>query len=186
MCSAAALLPPRTLTVSCTCRRNPGAHTHFVRSDARAITRMSHDKNDPLFCGFAEANFFATWENARFSRDFEQKSTEKYPVFIIGRLTRPVPRPFATFRITVLRSSRQLCAILSPIVRGDTHCNRHCGKRPSEGRAVASCSTCKPCLHLRILHRALYRNGFGIAVAVSPDAIWNHSLNDCLHRLKKL
>ena len=51
-----------------------------------------HDKNDPLFCGFAAANFFATWGNARFSRDFEQKSTEKYPVFI-SRLTRPVAAP---------------------------------------------------------------------------------------------
>ena len=115
-----------------------------------------------------------------------QKSTPFLSSADYSPRRRPQLQPPATFRITVLRSSRQLCAILSPIVRGDTHCNRHCGKRPSEGRAVASCSACKPCLHLRILHRALYRNGFGIAVAVSPDAIWNHSLNDCLHRLKKL
>ncbi len=45
---------------------------------------LPHDKNDPLFCGFAEVNFFTTWGNAHFSRGFARKSTEKYPVFIIG------------------------------------------------------------------------------------------------------
>ncbi len=59
------------------------------------------DKNDPLFCGFAEANFFATWGNAHFSFHPAPKSTEKYPVFIIGALplsSQPfVLHPFAAF-----------------------------------------------------------------------------------------
>ena len=86
----------------------------------------SHDKNDPLFCGFAEANFFATWENARFSRDFEQKSTEKYPVFIIGRLpapsppaaptTRHLPHPFATTTGFFRRSYRQPVVLVSRVL----------------------------------------------------------------------
>ena len=84
---------------------------------------MSHDKNDPLFCGFAEANFFATWGNARLSRDLEQKSTEKYTVFIIDRLVpalrsrpatptaRHLSPPFATTTGFFRRSYRQLVVL---------------------------------------------------------------------------
>lgn len=86
----------------------------------------------------------------------------------------------------VLRSSRQLSAILRPVARGDTHRNRHRGKRPSEGCAAVLYPACKPCFHLRILHCMLHRNGFSIAAAVSPDAIWNHAPRNCLHGLKKL
>ena len=41
------------------------------------------DKNDPLFCGFTLAYFFANWENAGFQRRQRRKSTEKWVVFIM-------------------------------------------------------------------------------------------------------
>ena len=43
-----------------------------------------HDKKRVLFCGFTEANFFATWGNAENRRSRSQKSTEKWGVFIMG------------------------------------------------------------------------------------------------------
>ena len=84
----------------------------------RAISRMSHDKNDPLFCGFAEANFFATWGNARFSSSYVQKSTEKYPVFIIDRLTRPVaaPPPSASLRRSYRQPVVLALRVLAPLL----------------------------------------------------------------------
>ncbi len=42
------------------------------------------DKKRVLFCGFTEANFFATWGNAENRRSGSQKSTEKWGVFIMG------------------------------------------------------------------------------------------------------
>ena len=42
------------------------------------------DKQGGLFCGFTEANFFATWGNAENRRSRSQKSTEKWGVFIMG------------------------------------------------------------------------------------------------------
>ena len=42
------------------------------------------DKKRVLFCGFTEANFFATWGNAENRRSRSQKSTEKWGVFIMG------------------------------------------------------------------------------------------------------
>ena len=42
------------------------------------------DKKGVLFCGFTEANFFATWGNAENRRSRSQKSTEKWGVFIMG------------------------------------------------------------------------------------------------------
>ena len=41
------------------------------------------DKNDPLFCGFTMAYFFATWRNGDFRRPQRGKSTEKWVVFIM-------------------------------------------------------------------------------------------------------
>ena len=41
------------------------------------------DKNDPLFCGFTIAYFFATWGNVDFCDGKEEKSTEKWVVFIM-------------------------------------------------------------------------------------------------------
>ena len=41
------------------------------------------DKNDPLFCGFALAYFFATWGNDDFQRPQRRKSTEKWGIFIM-------------------------------------------------------------------------------------------------------
>ena len=48
----------------------------------RAAEFSCSDKNDPLFCGFAMAYFFATWGNTDYWRLQRRKSTEKWVVFI--------------------------------------------------------------------------------------------------------
>lgn len=82
------------------------ASSFLLRTPFPRCSSAPHDKKRVLFCGFAEANFFATWGNARFSFLPAPKSTEKYPVFIVGQpirhrrrpATRTVLPPFAPLR----------------------------------------------------------------------------------------
>ena len=60
------------------------ASSFLLRTPFPRCSFAPRDKKRGLFCGFAEANFFATWENAENLPSASQKSTEKWVVFIIG------------------------------------------------------------------------------------------------------